>query len=145
MAEDVHTGRCLCGLVSYRTHGAPLWVAHCHCNSCRRHTGSPVATFVGFDTTQVEFGSRDRSIYESSPGVRRGFCARCGTPVSYESDRTGNELHLYVCTLDDPQNFVPTAHVFHAEHVPWFEIHDALPRFESGGSGVVGSWGPLKQ
>ena len=92
----------------------------------------------------MEFASLDRSIFESSPGVRRGFCARCGTPVSYESDRTGDELHLYVCTLDDPQNFVPTGHVFHAERVPWFEVHDALPRFDGSGSGAISSWGPLK-
>ena len=105
--------------------------------------------FAGCDIRRFQAGSggvrvADRSIYESSPGVRRGFCARCGTPVSYESDRTGDELHLYVCTFDDPQNFVPTGHVFHAERVPWFEIHDALPRFEDSGSGVISSWGPLK-
>jgi hypothetical protein len=81
----------------------------------------------------VTFVSNARSLYESSPGVRRGFCARCGTPLSYESDRTGDELHLYVCTLADPENFVPTGHVHYAEHLPWLDVHDSLPRFDGSG------------
>jgi hypothetical protein len=131
--EEIHRGGCLCGRVRYETRGAPLWVAHCHCASCRRHTGSPVATFVGYTNDQVKFVSNARALYESSPGVRRGFCARCGTPISYESDRAGDELHLYVCTLDDPAHFVPTVHVHYAEHLPWFDVHDSLPRFDGSG------------
>lgn len=131
--QEIHRGGCLCGLVRYETHGAPVWVAHCHCASCRRQTGSPITTFVGFTNDQVEFASNARSLYESSPGVRRGFCARCGTPLSYESDRTGDELHLYVCTLDDPENFVPTGHVHYAEHLQWLDVNDSLPRFDGSG------------
>ena len=40
------TGRCLCGDIRYEYRGAPLKILHCHCESCRRHTSSPVATFV---------------------------------------------------------------------------------------------------
>lgn len=139
-----HNGGCLCGLVRYRTDGAPLWVVHCHCYSCRRHTGSSIATFVGFKREQVTFLSRDRAIYPSSPGVWRGFCPRCGTPVSYEADALHGELHVYAGTLDDPENFVPQSHVLYGEHLPWLEMHDALPRFAGSGQGDVTSWGPLK-
>jgi len=139
-----HNGGCLCGLVRYRTDGKSLWVAHCHCNSCRHHTGSAIATFAGFRREQVTFLSRERSVYSSSPGVSRGFCARCGTPISYEAEAFPGELHLYVGTFDDPENFVPQSHVFYAERLPWLETHDALPRFAGRGSGEVDSWGPLK-
>jgi hypothetical protein len=138
-----HSGGCLCGLVRFDTDGEPLWVAHCHCASCRRHTGSSMATFVGFKREQVTFLSRDRSIYPSSPGVWRGFCARCGTPLSYESATAAGELHLYVGCFDEPEHFEPTLHVFYGEHLRWLEVHDALPRYDAGGGGEPGSWGPL--
>jgi hypothetical protein len=138
-----HSGGCLCGFVRFVSDGDPLWVAHCHCASCRRHTASSMATFVGFRREQVTFQTGDRSIYASSPGVQRGFCARCGTPVSYESQSSSGELHLYLGCFDDPENFVPGAHVFYGEHLPWLQIHDALPRFAASGAGQPNSYGPL--
>jgi hypothetical protein len=39
-AEKV-TGGCLCGAVRYEAIGDPFSVIHCHCSSCRRHTGAP--------------------------------------------------------------------------------------------------------
>jgi hypothetical protein len=137
------SGGCLCGLVRFEADGDPLWVAHCHCSSCRHHTGSAVATFVGFRRSQVTFNTRDRSIYASSPGVWRGFCARCGTPLSYEAESAPGELHLYVGTFDEPAAFVATTHVFYGERLPWLELHDALPRHTAGGGGEPASWGPL--
>jgi len=140
----IHTGQCLCGHVKFEASGAPLWIAHCHCLSCRRQTGSCVATFVGFRRTQLVFPTGQRAVYKSSPGVRRGFCAKCGTPLSYEADRHAGEIHIYVCSLDRPQDFVPQVHVFHAEHVPWLELNDGLPRHAalSGGADPE-SWGPM--
>lgn len=87
-----------------------------------------MATFVGFSRHQISYTAGERQIYESSPGVRRGFCSRCGTPLSYEADRSPGEIHLYISTLDEPDKFIPKFHVFYAERIPWFEIADDLPR-----------------
>ena len=145
MTQATATGRCLCGAVPFTAVGDPLWVAHCHCHSCRRNTGSAVATFVGFRREQVRYLSGERSIHESSPGVRRGFCATCGTPLSYEADRAGGEIHLYLCTLDNPDDFPASGHVHHAERVAWFEIHDALPRYAAtANQAQPASFGPLR-
>lgn len=142
--SDKHTGHCLCGNVQFEASGKPLWVAHCHCNSCRRSTGAPVTTFVGFGKDQVTYTRGERTFYESSPGVRRGFCARCGTPMTYEADRCPTESHLYLSTLDEPGRYLPQLHVFAAERVPWLELHDALPRYEGFSSkGGAVSMGPL--
>jgi hypothetical protein len=130
---DTHTGRCLCGAVRYRTEGKPLWVAHCHCESCRRQTGCAVATFVGFREGQVRFTKGAPAIFESSPGVRRGFCAACGTPLTYGGERAPGEVHLYVATFDDPESFAPTVHVHVGEKLPWFDTADDLPRYRTTG------------
>ena len=137
-------GGCLCGKVRFATDGDPKWVSHCHCFSCRRHTGSAVATFVGFARSQVTFETPARSVYSSSPGVFRSFCNHCGTPIAYEAESAEGELHLYVCTFDEPEQFVPRSHVFFAEHLPWLELHDDLPRFEGSGGGTPVAFGPTK-
>ena len=128
------TGRCLCGNIRFQVQGDPIWIAHCHCQSCRRNTGSAVATFIGYHPERVIYEVDNRQFYESSPGVRRGFCGKCGTPMSYEADKYPDELHLYVSTMDEPNQFVPEYHVFHAEHIPWFEVADDLPRYDGTSS-----------
>lgn len=124
---ESHHGRCLCGRISFVARGAPLWVLHCHCRSCRLNTGAPVATFVGYRPDRVDFAATP-SLYESSPGVRRRFCANCGTPVSYEADRYADEIHLYIGAFDHPGAFPAQGHVHEDERIPWFDIVGDLPR-----------------
>ena len=45
------TGRCLCGATRYRITAPLLWCAFCHCDSCRRATGAPMASYLGADVT----------------------------------------------------------------------------------------------
>lgn len=124
---QIRHGRCLCGDIAFVARGKPLWVLHCHCRSCRLNTGSAMATFVGYQPEQVAF-TGSRSQFNSSPGVRRCFCARCGTPVSFEADRYPGEIHLYIGAFDDPESLPPQAHVHFDEHIHWLNIADSLPR-----------------
>lgn len=125
-------GGCLCGAVRYAFDSAPLWSAYCHCESCRRNTASPVTAFLGVACDGFRFTGKGPAVYRSSPGVRRSFCADCGTPVAYESDQFPNEIHLYATGLDEPQDYRPESHVHCAEQLPWFEVNDALPRHPAG-------------
>jgi hypothetical protein len=131
----VTTGRCLCGAIRYEFRGAPEWVVHCHCNSCRRQVSSPLATFVGVLKQNFRFTAGTPKAYASSPGVARSFCPDCGSPIAYEAERLPDEIHLFHGTLDDPGAVVPTAHVHAEERLPWFEVHDDLPRYAQGGRG----------
>ena len=67
--------------------------------------------------------------FNSSPGVRRGFCETCGSPLAYEADRIPDEVHVYAASLSDPSSVNPSRHVFAKEQLPWFETMDALPRY----------------
>ena len=116
-------------------------VQHCHCLSCRRHNGAPVVTLAGFKASQVEYSGEDRKVYESSPGVGRAFCGKCGTPLTWEGDggELGPIVEIHISTFDDPNALVPEAHSFYPERVSWFEIADNLPRYEgfSGESALL--------
>lgn len=129
-------GHCLCRAIAYEFEGAPLWISHCHCETCRRATSSAFATFVGVKLDQFRYLQGDPGIYESSPGVQRFFCLRCGSPMAYVGQRWPGEVHLYAGSLAEPDKIEPHAHVNVAEQLPWSDVHDDLPRFETVGKGA---------
>jgi hypothetical protein len=124
MAEPEHTGGCLCGAVRYRAQGAPKWIANCHCASCRRATGAPMATFAGFETGRFSYAAGRPVRFPSSPGVVRSFCGLCGTPLTYEGARWPGEVHVLVGSLDRPEDFAPTRNAFAEERLPWLHLAD---------------------
>ena len=131
-------GHCLCRAIAYEFDGEPKWVVYCHCESCRRATPAPVTTYVGVKLDQFRYVKGGPAVYESSAGVRRYFCSRCGSPMAYMADRYPGEIHLHAGTLADPNQVKPRAHVFAGEQLSWFEIADNLRRYEAlGGKGVV--------
>ena len=92
-AYPVVTGHCLCGKVRYRAIAAPIWVAYCHCPSCRRATGSVIAPYAGYRPQDLVFEGEAPARYASSPDAVRQFCSTCGTPISYESPRWPDQIH----------------------------------------------------
>jgi hypothetical protein len=131
----VKKGRCLCGAVSYEYEGPENWVGHCHCQSCRRNTASPFTTYMGVPNGGFRFTGATPAEYKSSPGVRRLFCAECGTPVAYSADKFPDEIHFYLSALEDASGIEPKFHVFAGEKVPWVELGDDLPKYVMGTSG----------
>ena len=123
------TGRCQCRAIEYQFTGAPKWVMHCHCESCRRAVSSPVATYVGVRLEQFSYLKGEPTVYESSPGVKRYFCTNCGSPMAYAGARWPGEVHLFHGTLADPEQWPPSGHAHVAEQVRWFEVNDHLPRY----------------
>ena len=39
-------GRCLCGALRYQIDGPFVDMLHCHCSMCRKHHGTPFATWA---------------------------------------------------------------------------------------------------
>jgi hypothetical protein len=75
--------------------------------------------------------------YASSPGVQRSFCGTCGSPLTYENAKMPDEVHLYAASLVDTSVVKPSRHVFAAEQLPWFEVHDDLPRYATTSRGKL--------
>lgn len=132
--EAKASGGCLCGAVRFEAGGKPLSVIHCHCQSCRRHTGAPVVTLVGYKAERVRFTKGERRIHASSLGVGRAFCPACGTPLTWEGEGSSGEgplIELHISTFDDPSPFVPQFHLHHGERIAWFDVADGLPRYRA--------------
>lgn len=146
-AAERKSGGCMCGNIRFSFSGEPKWVLHCHCESCRRATSSPMTTWLSVPDEAYRLDTGTPKFFESSPGAQRSFCPDCGTPMSFSHDRFPGEIHLYVASLDRPGDWQPSRHVFFAERLPWAELHDALPRFDgtSGKGKVPDSHGPAAE
>jgi hypothetical protein len=128
-------GGCLCGAVRFTATGFPSWIGICHCDSCRRATGGTLIAAAGFARSAVEIAGESLRYIASSPGVRRSFCFRCGTSLSYENERWPADIHLMVGAFDDPKPLAPAFHIFAREQLPWLHLTDALPRYPTTPSG----------
>lgn len=101
------TGHCYCGAIRYRSRGSPKQVDTCYCSDCARVVGSPVTVWVKFASGDFAFTSGEPVEFESSPGVLRTFCGRCGSALTYHyPDR--QQVDVTTSTLDDPDAFPPT-------------------------------------
>lgn len=123
--SETWDGGCLCGAVRFRAGGAPRWTFWCHCQSCRRHSGAPAAAFAAFDEAVVEVTEGEITKFASSPGVLRGFCARCGSTLTCESDKMPGEQHIHIGAFDRPEALAPTIEVFAEERLPWVHLGPA--------------------
>ena len=129
------TGRCLCGAVTWRTDAQVLWAGHCHCESCRRATASPMTSFFGVPRDSVAWTGKMGRIATSKGQVTRHFCAVCGTQMTYQNVRWPDETHLYAATMDDPSRFHPEAHFHYDERLPWMVVDDDLVKHPGSAEG----------
>ena len=123
-------GGCLCSAVRFSVAAEPLWSAYCHCESCRRATGSPRRRIRWICRRCRALQRWREATFSSSSGVERSYCGNCGTPLSYRSTRWPGEIHLYTPTFDNPAAYPPTFHVHWAEKLAWLGVMDSLPKYD---------------
>jgi hypothetical protein len=83
-------GQCLCGAVTITAHRHASSASACHCETCRRWSGSALLCFdVPEDAITVE-GPVAR--YRSSSFAERAWCPTCGTHLWIKDDNEGYDL-----------------------------------------------------
>jgi hypothetical protein len=80
----------------------------CHCRMCQRSTGSVSIAFKNISKAALSWLTPP-DYFASSPIARRGFCATCGTSLSFEFP-DGENIDLTVAAFDDPRRFQPRSH-----------------------------------
>ncbi|CUA85765.1 MULTISPECIES: GFA family protein [Gulbenkiania] len=123
------SGSCLCGAVRYQVRGEPLFITHCHCQSCRKASGAAFVTWFTVRDAEVEWRGTARTLYRSSAAVERGFCPHCGTPLSYHHEAAGDEIDITAATLDQAERLVPEDHTWWRERLPWIDHLADLPAY----------------
>ncbi len=127
--------RCLCGAVVWDIDGPVEFMSHCHCARCRKAHGAAFATVVAGPADRFRLQGAEHVVrWESSPGLSRCFCGRCGSVVP--GNPVDGLVFLPAGNFDDDPGVRPVAHIFVASKASWFEIHDSLPRFDAYPPGI---------
>ena len=88
-------GRCVCGAVRFEIDVPARWAWHDHYAASRLAQGCAYATYVGSYKSRFRFLEGEDAItrYETD-GATRGFCRRCGAPVTYERHRAPTMINI---------------------------------------------------
>jgi hypothetical protein len=119
------SGGCLCGRVRYEARPMDRDGYYCHCRMCQLAFGNTRAAYLNLRKDEMRWLAPP-AFYASSKIARRGFCSRCGTPLSFEfldSDR----MDLAVGSLDDPALIRPTEHFSIETRLDAWHAEDGLP------------------
>jgi len=124
-------GKCHCGRVRYEIAGPVRQVVECHCESCRRITGS-VWHAIGARLSDVTIHDDGGNLnwYRSSEKVERGFCGNCSSPLFFRRD--GNDtLAITAGSLDQPTGLHLKMRIFLDDAADYAadSSGDGIPRF----------------
>ena len=120
-----HTGRCLCGAVTFAV--AEFETDHhvCNCEMCRYWAGSPplVASAEGVFFT----GDGSIDLLESSDWAERGSCKNCGFGLFYRLKESGG-YHIPVGLFDNQSAFKVKGEIFIDRKPPGYDFAGDHPR-----------------
>jgi len=119
------TGHCLCGAVTFTAKNVELDHHACHCDMCRRWSGSP---FFGIHAEKVTFTGDENIVrYESSAWASRGFCLHCGSNLFYYLKP---DEHYSMCAgaFDDQSRFRLTSEIFIDQKPKGYAFDGGLPK-----------------
>jgi hypothetical protein len=129
-------GSCLCGLVRFEIDKAAGPFEICHCNRCRKVSGSHGLAAVGVNTSDYHFlagvehvQTYTAPILRDPPAYQSYFCSKCGSPVPSPSPE-GSWMEIPAGIFDDDIGMAPDKHILVEYMPPWDSITDSLPCFE---------------
>ena len=125
-------GSCLCGAVRFVVKGAFTRFYLCHCEYCRKDTGSAHGANLFSSEARLEWISgEDRVTVFTLPATRhtRAFCRVCGSALP-SRHMEGCLLVVPAGSLDDPAPIRPDAHLFVSSKANWDDGLETIPRME---------------
>jgi hypothetical protein len=130
----VATGGCQCGAIRYAFY-APLQGSHaCHCRMCQRATGGLFAALVGAKPENFAWTRGTPKFFASSNLAKRGYCADCGTPLSFKYDAPGSRMNVTIGSLDDPEQAPVESQMGVESRLSWVKFNEGLPEECTGAS-----------
>src|SRR4029077_9281282 len=120
MAQSV-TGGCQCGAVRYRLSMQPQRTHFCHCRMCQRAVGNVFAALTGVHKDKLEWTQGAPAFFASSSLAQRGFCAKCGTPLTFAYNEA-EWIYVTLGSLDEPTITRPEKHFGIESQLPWLHV-----------------------
>jgi len=134
MSEIRLSGSCLCGSVAYEISGQAMHFFHCHCERCRKATGTGHASNIIMrpETVQWIAGEQLLTHHKVAEAKRfaTSFCGVCGSLMP----RIAPDKSIAVIpagTLDNDPGVRPDARIFQGSRTEWSCEAGDLPAHET--------------
>ena len=127
------TGQCLCGKVKLTISAAPLKMAQCHCEDCRKSTGTGHISNAFFKQDKVDIQGETScydSVTDSGSTIRRHFCPTCGSRLFGTNSKSSNIIGVSVGILEDSSWFKPDLIVYNKSKPQWDFMDESVPTFD---------------
>ena len=105
------TGSCLCGGVKYEVNGPLRAVVACHCEQCRKQTGTYMSATAAKDADLKIIENGSLKWFRSSQSASRGFCGECGSVLFWKGDGRDSPA-ITAGSLDGPTGLSLEGHIF---------------------------------
>lgn len=130
--KPLYCGGCQCGAVRFRVEGALGEASVCHCRMCQKASGNFYMPFVSVKSARLVWTRGEPKRFQSSNHVSRGFCAECGTPLTYEAP---DGVALTIAAFDDPASVAPALQWGVEAKLPYVDKIADLPAKETMADG----------
>jgi hypothetical protein len=127
-------GSCLCGGVAFEVTQAPETLRYCHCESCKKLSGSigTVNGRVPSNAIRILEGKELLQTFQPTEGSAKTFCRACGTNLFGGGWPDSETTSVRASALDDPFDARPSTHLFVRSVAAWETLpDDGLERFET--------------
>ncbi len=115
-AEKLRTGGCQCGAVRFRIKGELGRPSICHCRMCQKAFGGFFGPLVTVPEEGLAWSRGAPAYFQSSVNISRGFCAACGTPLSY---RHPGGIEIAIGAFDERADLAPQIQVNYGARNSW--------------------------
>ncbi|TIM29071.1 MAG: GFA family protein, partial [Mesorhizobium sp.] len=113
-----------CGAVRFRIEGALGDASVCHCRMCQKASGNFYLPLVSVRDAKLDWTRGEPKRFRSSNAALRGFCADCGTPLTFEAP---DGIALAIAAFDDPEEIAPTIQWGIEAKLPYVDHIHELP------------------
>ena len=127
--SDKHSGSCLCGAVHFEIEGDFERFYLCHCQHCRKDSGSAHgANLFSSRATLKWLSGEDKVTVFNLPNTRHRhcFCSTCGSALP-DLQMNGTLLKVPAGSLDSDVLIRPDAHIFYSSKANWDDALEQVP------------------
>lgn len=119
---------CCCGESSIEVTGEPTLNGVCHCDNCKRRTGSAFGWQAYFRDTQIVAIEGEFSLHRIRNEQERSFCTRCGTTLFWKSAFMPEQTGIAAGAFVDPPLPDPGLEATTRGRVEWIALPAQLTR-----------------
>jgi hypothetical protein len=127
-----YLGSCLCGEVTFEIEGDFEKLYLCHCERCRKDTGSAHAANLFSSTAKLRWLSgqeKAKTFNFRSEGHIKCFCTNCGSALP-NIQMDGKLLVVPAGSIDSNIDIQPQGHIYYANKANWDNELEKVPKFE---------------